>query len=387
MDFSDRIPASLEPNPLARLRGERLAAGLEVLDLTASNPTRCGFDYPAAAILAALGDPRVLAHAPDPRGARSAREAVAAWHGRGLDPDDLLLTASTSEAYGWLFKLLGGPGDEVLVPSPSYPLFGWLARLEGLAAKPVPAFRFERWHLDLEGLALACGPRTRAVVVVNPNNPTGHFLARGEWDALCALCAARGLALVVDEVFSDYALEAPEGRLATALADPDPPCPVFVLSGLSKVALLPQVKLGWIAVRGPGRAAALERLEFIADQYLSVSASAQAAAGPLLRLAPGLQAQALARLRANLRALDGLLAAAPAWSRLPVEGGWSVVLRRPALGTDEDFAVGLLRESGVFVHPGDFYGFPGEGHLVLSLLGPEAGFREGAGRILAPEVR
>jgi aspartate/methionine/tyrosine aminotransferase len=380
--FSDRTPPILEENALARLRGQRSAQGLEVLDLTLSNPTRCGFDYPSDEIRAALSDPAVLAYDPLPTGARTTRVAVAAWHGHGLDPEDLVLTASTSEAYAWLFKLVGDPGDEVLVPSPSYPLFEWLARMEGLVARPVPAYRFDRWHLDLAGLELACGPRSRAVVVVNPNNPTGHFLSRAEWDALAAFCAARGLALIVDEVFADFVLEAPSDRLVTALEDPEPPCATFVLSGLSKVALLPQVKLGWIAVRGPEKAAALERLEFIADQYLSVSASAQAAAGALLRLAPGMQGPVLSRLRSNLTTLDNLLGGAPAWGRLPVEGGWSVILRRPALGTDEAFAQALLERSGVLIHPGGFYGIPGEGHLVLSLLTPEKAFYEGTGRIL-----
>jgi len=382
MHFSRRTPPSLEPNALARLRAERLAAGLDLLDLTLSNPTKAGFAYPGEEIRRALAQPSVLAYEPHPRGSRAAREAVAAWHGRGLDAEDLVLTASTSEAYAWLFKLLGDPGDEVLVPSPSYPLFEWLAALEGLVARPVPAFRFERWHLDLGGLALACGPRTRAVVVVNPNNPTGHFLTWAEWRGLCAFCAERGLALIVDEVFADFVLEAGGERLPSALEDPAPPCPVFVLSGLSKVALLPQVKLGWIAVRGPGREALLERLEFIADQYLSPSASAQAAAWALLALAPGLQAQVSDRLRRNLEGLDGLLRGAPAWGRLPVEGGWTVILRRPSVTSDDAFAEELLRGQGVLVHPGAFYGIPGEGHMVLSLLVPEAALQEGVRRML-----
>ena len=382
MKFSDRTPSSLEDNALARLRAKRMVSGLKVLDLTVSNPTRCGFTYPTQEILDALANPEVLAYDPLPKGLRSTREAVAAWHGHGLDPEELVLTASTSEAYAWIFKLLGNPGDDVLVPSPSYPLFDWLARMEGMEARPVPAYRFDRWHLDLVGLELACGPRTRAVVVVNPNNPTGHFLSKPEWDSLCTFCATHGLALIVDEVFADYPLEAPPQRLVTALEDPNPPCTVFLLSGLSKVALLPQVKLGWVAVRGPEKAAAIERLEFIADQYLSVSASAQGAANTLLRLAPGMQDSVRERLWNNLRTLDILLRGAPAWSRLPVEGGWSAILRRPALGTDELFALDLLGRSGVLVHPGGYFRIPGEGYLVLSLLTPEATFHQGVGRIL-----
>jgi len=218
---------------------------------------------------------------------------------------------------------------------------------------------------------------------VNPNNPTGHFLARSEFAGLLDLCARRGLALVVDEVFADYPLEAGTDRLATALEAADPPCPLFVLSGLSKVAALPQVKLGWIAARGGPARALLEPLAFIADQYLSVSATAQAAAPELLRLAPGIRSGILARLRGNLAALDQALAPFPHLSRLPVEGGWSVLLRRPAVDPVEDCALRLLREAGVQVHPGHFFDLPGDGYLVLSLLPEPALFREGAGRIAA----
>ncbi len=382
MRRSSRLPDPFEPNPLSRLLAERRAAGDPVLDLTVSNPTTCGFRYPEAEIRAALSEPSVLRYTPDPHGSAGAREAVAAHHGRGLRAPDLLLTASTSEGYALLFKLLGDPGDEVLVPSPSYPLFDWLARLEGLHARTVPSYFHERWHLDLGALEAAVSERTRAVVVVNPNNPTGHFLSRTEWTGLTELCARRGLALLVDEVFSDYALEAPPDALPTALEDAGPPCPLFLLSGLSKIAALPQVKLGWIAVRGPGAADHLEALAFLADQYLSVSASAQAAAPALLALAPGIQAQVRTRLRANLAALDRALADRPHLSRLPVEGGWSVLFRRPALDADDACALRLLRETGVLIHPGSFFDLPGDGHLVLSLLTPEAVFSEGLERAL-----
>ncbi|WP_306591739.1 pyridoxal phosphate-dependent aminotransferase [Geothrix sp. 21YS21S-4] len=382
MPFSSRLPAGFEPNTLSAALARARSEGRDVLDLTVSNPTRCGFAYPEAEIRAALSAPGVLAYDPDPQGAASAREAVAAHHGHGLRAEDLLLTASTSEGYGLLFKLLADPGDEILVPSPSYPLFEWLARLEGIQARGVPSYFHDRWHLDLGALEAAISPRTRAVVVVNPNNPTGHFLSKTEWHELTDLCARHGLALLVDEVFSDYALEAPVDRLATALEDPAPPCPVFVLSGLSKVAALPQLKLGWIAVRGPGASAHLEGLAFLADQYLSVSAPVQAAAPALLALAPGLQAQIRARLRANLAALDAALAAHPRLSRLPVEGGWSVLLRRPAVDEDEACALRLLEEASVLVHPGSFFDLPGGGHLVASLLTREAAFREGLDRML-----
>ena len=382
MHLSSRLPPGFEPNALSAAQARLHREGRTILDLTVSNPTRCGFVYPEAELREALSGPSVLSYDPDPQGSRVAREAVAAHHGHGMRADDLLLTASTSEGYGLLFKLLGDPGDEVLVPSPSYPLFDWLARLEGLQARAVPSYFHERWHLDLGALETAISERTRAVVVVNPNNPTGHFLSRTEWAGLTELCARRDLALLVDEVFADYPLEAPPDALPSALEDGDPPCPLFLLSGLSKIAALPQVKLGWIAVRGPGAAEHLEALAFLADQYLSVSASAQAAAPALLALAPGIQAQVRARLRANLAALDRSLADRPHLSRLPVEGGWSALLRRPALDADDACALRLLRETSVLAHPGSFFDLPGDGHLVLSLLPPEAVFSEGLARAL-----
>jgi aspartate/methionine/tyrosine aminotransferase len=380
---SSRLPLSMEPNALSAELQARQETGRPYLDLTVSNPTRCAFSYPEAAIAAALAGPGVLAYQPDPRGGEAARSAVAAYHGHGLAADDLILTASTSEAYSWLFKLLCDPGDEVLVPSPSYPLFHWLAALEGVTARSVPAIRHERWNLDLQGLEAACGPRTRAVVVVNPNNPTGHFLCRTEWSGLLDLCERRGLALLVDEVFADYPLEPAPDRLPTALEALDPPCPLFVLSGLSKIAALPQVKLGWIAARGGQAQALLEPLAFIADQYLSVSAPAQAAAGELLRLAPAIQAGILERLRGNLAALDRALVPHPHLERLAVEGGWAVLLRRPAVDPAETCALRLLREAGVLVHPGHFFDLPGDGYLVLSLLPQGERFREGIERIAA----
>ncbi|BDU72637.1 pyridoxal phosphate-dependent aminotransferase [Mesoterricola silvestris] len=375
--ISRRLPGSFESNALSREIAAFRAQGRPFLDLTSSNPTRCGLPYPEAGILAALAAPSVLAYDPDPRGAARAREAVAAWH--GVDPGDLVLTASTSEAYGWLFKLLCDPGDQVLVPSPSYPLFHWLAALEGVEARQVPALRTDRWDLDFQALAGAATPRTRAVVVVNPNNPTGQFLSREEWPRLLAFCAERGLALLVDEVFADYALEPAPDHLPTALGEADPPCPLFVLSGLSKIAALPQIKLGWIVARGAPARACLEPLAFIADQYLSVSAPALAAAGPLLALAPGIQAGLRARLASNLAALDAELARRPSLSRARVEGGWSAILRVPALEPGEDLALRLLREAGVLIHPGHFFDLPGDGHLVCSLL--PADFPEGIGRV------
>ncbi len=377
MPFSSRLPASTTPNALSATLTRLRMEGRSLLDLTISNPTVCGFTYPEAALRDALGGAAVLPYTADAYGDLAAREAIATHHGAGVHPDEVLLTASTSEAYAWLFKLLGEPGDEVLVPSPSYPLFEWLARLEGLAAVTVPSWFHDRWDLDLTALESACTARTRALCVVNPNNPTGQFLSHDEWQSLTEFCARRNLALIVDEVFGDFPLEPSPQDLRTALVHRDPPCPVFVLSGLSKTALLPQVKLGWIVVRGPGAGAAREALAFIADHYLSVSASAQAAAPTLLRLAPELRAQAQARTTQNLAALDAWLGVTPTCSRLPVGGGWSVLLRRPALEPDEAFALRLLEQESVLTHPGHFFDLPREGFLVLSLLPQAAVFEAG----------
>lgn len=371
-----RLPGHREPNALSltleRLRQE----GREVLDLTLSNPTRCGLPSPDPALLSVLSDPAQFRYQPDAQGALATREAIAAHHGHGVRASEVVLCASTSEAYGWLFKLLGEAGDEILVPSPSYPLFDWLARLEGLKALAVPCFQHEGWCLDLLALEEACTPRTRMIVVVNPNNPTGQFLSRTEWTALTQFCHRRGLALIVDEVFADYVLERPVDRLTTALEDGDPPCPVFVLAGLSKTCRLPQVKLAWILLRGAA-AELLDPLLFIADQFLSVSASAQALGPALLAEVEALQGPLRDRLCQNLAQLDSALEAHPHMSRLPVEGGWSVILRRPALDSDETCVLRILEETGVLVHPGHFFDFPGEGHLILSLLPEPETFRAG----------
>ncbi len=382
MRVSNRLPASLLPTPFSRLLEARRSLG-GVLDLTVSNPTACGFDFKDEAWRDALAGEEVLHYDADSCGSLAARTAVARHHGFSVKPEDILLTASTSEAYSWLFKLLCDPGDQVLVPSPSYPLFEHLASLEGIRAVNVSAYFHERWCLDLQALESACGPASRAIVVVNPNNPSGQFLSEDEWRGLTVLCAKHDLSLLVDEVFADFPLEPTSHSMRSALAGPDPPCPVFVLSGLSKVALLPQAKLGWIVLRGQAKAY-LEPLAFLADQYLSVSASAQAAAASALREAPAKRQRLLRRALENLKTLDGSLNAHHHLSRLPVEGGWSVVLRRPALHGEDDeaCAMRLLEETSTLVHPGSFFDLPQDGHMVLSLLTPTAIFQEGLSRIL-----
>lgn len=382
MRLSRRLPDSLEENDLSRAVSARRSLGQPFIDLTVSNPTACGLGLPESLLQKALQDPALWRYAPDPMGLRTTREAVAAYHGHGTQADQILLAASTSEGYAWLFKLLGDPGAEVLVPTPSYPLFTWLARLEGMEAVPVPAFWHERWHLDLEALEAAITPRTVSVVVVNPNNPTGQYLTHDEWRGLTALCARRDLTLIVDEVFLDYSLEPPSDALGTVLRDPNPPCPVFILSGISKIAALPQVKLGWIMAHGAQAGAMLPSLAFLADQYLSVSAAAQALGTTVLEARGQVQGPLRERLSRNLGVLDEALSLHPHLGRLTVEGGWSVLLRIPALESAEACCVRLVSDHGVLVHPGPAFDLPGEGHLVLSLLLETSVFQSGLGALL-----
>ncbi|MCK6526876.1 pyridoxal phosphate-dependent aminotransferase [Myxococcota bacterium] len=387
MTFSRRIPQDLSPNPLAASVAALLARGGEVHDLTESNPTRVGLPYPRDEILAALADPEVLSYAPDPRGRHEAREAVAARSlalGVRTSPDDVVLTASTSEAYSWLFKVLCDPGDRVLVPRPGYPLLDLLARVEGVDLVPYPLRYDGTWHLDLPALrAVAADPRTRAVVVVNPNNPTGSFLKRDELAALESLAAGRDLAIVSDEVFAEYAWGDDPDRVTTVAGERG--ALAFSLGGLSKTAGLPQLKLGWIVASGPGPAKeeALRRLELVADTFLSVGAPVQVAAPRLLELTAPVRDAIASRVRRNRSALEAALAGAPGAATLRGEGGWYAVVRVPAVGAEDDLVTTLLRDDRVHVHPGWFFDFPGGVHLVVSLLPCPDRFAEAASRLAA----
>jgi aspartate/methionine/tyrosine aminotransferase len=393
--FSERTAWDVAETRLARALRERRESGLELLDLTASNPTRCGFRYDEAGILAALGDREALVYDPDPRGMLGAREAVCRYyaeHGATVGPEQVFLTTSTSEAYSWVFRLLCDAGDEVLIAQPSYPLFDFLAQIEDVRLVPYPLVYDHGWQIDLAGLRALVTERTRAIAVVHPNNPTGHFTKAAERRALEALCVERGLALIVDEVFLDSFAEGgmplrgqesvPGGE---TFAGGKHPCLTFVLSGISKIAALPQMKAAWIAAFGPERELreALDRLEVIADTFLSMNAPVQCALPTWLEGAGEIQAQIRRRTAANLRALDAVLASVPAVTRLEVEAGWYAVLRVPALGSDEDLAVRLVEERGVSLHPGYFFGFPGAGWLVVSLLPPEEEFRTGVEAVCA----
>ena len=381
--FSKRTDWALAPNRLARALAGRRASGQPILDLTESNPTRAGIAYPPD-LLSLLDDPRGLRYEPDARGRLDAREAVAAdyvRHGLTVSPDDVLLTASTSEAYAFAFKLLCDPDDDVLIPAPSYPLFDFLAGLENVRVRTyaLPLAGGE-WHVDVGEIESLLGPRTRAVVVVNPNNPTGSFLKKGEAATLRDLAARRDLALVSDEVFLDYAFGEDPRRFGTVAAGG--PSLAFALGGLSKACGLPQLKLGWMVVSGPEavKRAARERLEVVADTYLSVATPVQIAAPALLARRAELQAPIAARVRDNHRALTAQLRGSAA-SLLPAEGGWYAALHVPAIRSEEDLAVLLLEEDGVLVHPGFFFGFPHEAFLVVSLLCAPAVLAEGTRRL------
>jgi len=382
--FSSRIPTELTPNPLtAALRAAR-ADGRVLVDLTESNPTRAGFDYPPD-LLAPLGDARGLRYAPSPLGTLDARRAIAADYARqgiSVEPRRIVLTASTSDGYSLLFKLLADAGDEVLVPRPSYPLFDHLTRLDLVATREYDLDIDGSWSIDFTSIERVLTPRTRAVLVVSPNNPTGSFVTAHELERLAALCAPRGIAIIADEVFADYELEAgAAGRAARVTTRTD--VLSFALGGLSKSVGLPQVKLGWMAVGGPDRLVdeALERLELICDSYLAVSTPAQNAVGGILERGAAVRAQIAARVVANYRTLQTMTAGASSCRALPAAGGWYAVLRVPSLEPEEDLVLRLLAD-GVLTHPGYFFDFPRESYLIVSLLPSEAVFADGLSRVL-----
>jgi aspartate/methionine/tyrosine aminotransferase len=377
--WSTRTAWDLTETPWARQLARLRTAGAQLCDLTASNPTHCGFGYETASILAPLSDPGALSYNPDPRGLRAARGAVCRYyrdHGALVEPEQIFLTTSTSEAYSFLFRLLCDPGDEVLIGQPGYPLFDFLARLDNVGLVPYELFYDHGWHLDLESLRRRVTSRTRAIMVIHPNNPTGNFTRRGEREAIEALCREQGLALIVDEVFLDYGLDQRGESFATGSHT----VPTFVLSGLSKVAALPQMKAAWIACFAEGEA--IERLEVISDTFLSLSAPIQCALPVWLSERETLQGQIMERLLANLVSLDAILLQQKLVSRLTVEAGWYAVLRVPGLQPQEDTALDLLLERRVVVHPGGFFGFSGQGWLVVSLLTPLEEFREGVEAIV-----
>jgi alanine-synthesizing transaminase len=382
MRFSERTDWELGENEFARAVREARAAGRELVDLTVSNPTACGFGYDAAALLRPLSDARAMLYEPDALGMVRGREAVAGYYaevGARVGMERVCLTTSTSEAYSFLFRLLCDVGDEVLIARPSYPLFEFIARLDDVRLVEYPLLydpvSAQGWHVDFHALEAAVTERTRAVVVVHPNNPTGNFASEAERAALEELCARRRLALIVDEVFLDYAMEGVEAR---SFAVGESRALTFVLSGLSKVCGLPQMKVSWIAACGPDAMVrdAMARLEVVADTFLSVNAPMQFAMGEWIDGRGVMQREIRERVAGNLRVLDEKLCGTMV-SRLAVQGGWAVVLRVPRGRFVEE-----ALERGVIMQPGEFYGLP-EGRIVLSLLTPVEEWVRGLERMLS----
>ena len=382
--FADRTNWNLAPNRLSEALAKHRSSGKPLIDMTASNPTECGFAYDDAAILKALSSPAVLAYEPDPKGLLAAREAIAGYYsarGSTVAFVDIFLTTSTSEAYSFVFRLLCNSADEILIPSPSYPLFDLLADIQDVRLVRYPLVYDHGWQIDFHALESVITSRTRGIIVVNPNNPTGHFAKPKELSKLNQICSARGMALIADEVFLDYSLSE-ESALTFAV---NSSALTFTMSGLSKISGLPQMKVAWLVTSGPRdiKTEALNRLEVIADTFLSMNMPTQVATPALLCQREGFQTQLMARVRSNLSELDRQLAAQKECSRLKTEGGWYALIRVPATRPDEDLAIDLLATKGVYVHPGHFFDFAAEGILVVSLITSERDFKEGTERLLS----
>jgi aspartate/methionine/tyrosine aminotransferase len=386
--FSSRTNWNRTTNRLSEALAQHRASGRKLLDLTASNPTEGGFHYDTHAIMRALCSPASLEYRPEPRGLETARRAVAGYYaGRSENVaiEDIILTVSTSEAYSLVFRLLCNAGDEVLVPTPSYPLFDFLADIHDVKLVRYPLIYDHGWQIDFHSLEQAITSRTKAVIVVHPNNPTGHFTKAAESERLSEICSAREMAIIADEVFLDFSLTNSPARSFVSNSG----ALTFTMSGISKISGLPQMKLAWLVTNGPEqlKREALARLEVIADTYLSLNAPIQHAAPVLLEQRHGFQKQLKARVRNNLAELDRQISGQKNCTRLEIEGGWYAVLRVPATRSDEDLAITLLQEHDVYVHPGHYYDFAGEGYLVVSLITPEESFANGIRRMVTAASR
>jgi alanine-synthesizing transaminase len=382
--FAERTKWNLASNRLSEALARHRASGKQLFDLTVSNPTDCGFNYEAQTILGALRNPAALRYEPNPKGLEAARRAVAGYYadrGATVPVNDIILTTSTSEGYSFLFRLLCNPGDELLIPAPSYPLFAFLADLHDVKLVRYALLYDHGWQIDFHGLERAITSRAKGVIVVNPNNPTGHFLKAQELSKVNAICSQREMALIADEVFLDFAIGSQCGLTCAATSD----ALTFTLSGVSKICGLPQMKMAWVIASGPEelKQQALERLEVIADTYLSPNAPSQLATPTFLEQRHGFQKQLMTRARRNLAGLDEQLAGQKACTRLELEGGWYAVLRVPAVQPDEELAIALLETKSVYVHPGQFFDFAGDGYLVVSLIAREKEFAEGIGLVLS----
>ncbi len=382
--FSSRTNWNRTINRLSEALAQHRASGRELLDLTASNPTECDFHYDSHAIMRALCSAASLEYRPEPRGLETARRAVVGYYaGRSENVaiEDIVLTVSTSEAYSFVFRLVCNAGDEVLLPSPSYPLFDFLADIQDVNLVQYPLIYDHGWQIDFHSLEQLITPRTKAVIVVHPNNPTGHFTKTAERERLNEICSAREMAIIADEVFLDFS----ESRTPARSFVSNSGALTFTMSGISKISGLPQMKLAWLVTNGPEelKREALARLEVIADTYLSMNAPVQHAAPVLLKQRHEFQKQLMTRVRTNLAELDRQLTGQKNCTRLEIEGGWYAVLRVPATRSDEELAITLLREHDVYVHPGHYYDFAGEGYLVLSLITPEESFANGIKNLAA----
>jgi len=382
--FADRTDWNLQPNRLSKTLAQHRAAGKPLLDLTISNPTECGFDYDSHAILQALANPASLTYDPAPKGLLSARQAVAAYYAAlatELPADNIILTTSTSEAYSFVFRTLCNPGDEILIPEPSYPLFAYLADIQDVKLARYPLDYDYGWQINFHALQQTITARTRGVIVVHPNNPTGHFTKPHELEKLNEICSTWNLAIIADEVFLDFTLQ---DQQAFSFAQ-NSAALTFTMSGLSKISGLPQMKAAWLITSGPEllKSHAQARLEIIADTYLSMNAPVQWATPALLDQRHPFQKQLITRVRKNLAELDRQLTAQESCARLVVEAGWYAVLRVPATRSDEELAVALLSQKNVYVHPGHFYDFPSEGFLIVSLITPEEEFAAGVKLLLS----
>jgi alanine-synthesizing transaminase len=384
--FSSRFKRQLAENKLTQLLRLKREEHAAVVDLTVSNPTAVGFRYNAERLLEPLVDPANLTYEPSPTGLESARAAVAGYYrelGHTVDPERIVLTSSTSEGYSYLFKLLTDPGDELLAPRPSYPLFDFLAEMEHVRLRPYRLSYDGRWRIDFDSLERALTERSRTVLVVNPNNPTGSFVGENEAAKLVGFCREAGLTLIADEVFIDFSLV----REVQSLVAYDNSQSIIV-SGLSKLAGLPQMKLAWIVLGGsPSQVKAMkDRLEIISDTYLSVSTPAQRAAPHWLQSRRGFQQDLISRLRQNVAYLRKMTAGSPC-ELLHVEGGWSAIVRLPRTRSEEEWALTLLELDNVHVQPGYFYDFESEAYVVVSLITPPERFREGCQRLVARSRR
>jgi alanine-synthesizing transaminase len=383
--FSQRTTWKLTPNKYTRALEEIRASGEQLIDLTVSNPTECGLEYDSAAILRAFQNENSLAYEPQAKGLLAARQELARYyrddHKVPVNPESLVLTTSTSEAYSYVFRLLCDPFDEILVPKPSYPLFDFLGDLQDVRLIPYVLQYAHGWFIDFELLLRGLTPRTRAILVVHPNNPTGTYVKPEEMARLNAFCRERNVALIVDEVFLDYRLTSEPRKTFAANHD----ALTFTLSGLSKIAALPQMKVAWVATSGPDSLtrAALERLVIIADTYLSLNSPVQWAFPELLAQRRKMQPQLQDRVRTNWTRLKALTAGKRCCEVLDAEGGWYAVLRIPGEASDEDLAIEIMQKEHVLVHPGHFYDFPSGVYLVLSLIVFADQFEQGISRLVA----